>query len=229
MKIYLADTDKRVVDAWNRKMGMDGYYGDLFNVETDAIVSPANSFGFMDGNVDRVISEKLGWHVQKRLQTAIQFIYNGELLVGQAHVLYTEHPTWKYVISAPTMRVPTKIVDPTAIYLAARAAVRAGKRTKAIQSMLFTGMGTGCGQMNPEAAVALMVRGIADALKEPAFPASWRDAQADHDELVRIAKKPHVWTTRTIGNSMYGASIGVCSRCGAQATMETNNTFCEAV
>ena len=42
--------------------------GDLTEVSCDAIVSPANSFGFMDGGVDYAISMRLGWDLQNDLQ-----------------------------------------------------------------------------------------------------------------------------------------------------------------
>jgi O-acetyl-ADP-ribose deacetylase (regulator of RNase III) len=226
VQIFLADTDKRVVDAWNQKMGGGGTHGDLFSVEAEAVVSPANSFGFMDGNVDYRISDQLGWHIMQRLQSAIQHNFDGELLVGQAHFVYTEHPIWRWLISAPTMRVPTKIVDPTAIYLAARAAIRVTRKIK-IRSILFTGMGTGCGEVDAESAVALMVRGISDGMVANKFPASWRDAQTEHNHIAHLGRKPHIWGVRTTGNVITGSSVAVCTHCGVEATLATNKENCE--
>ena len=39
--------------------------GDIFNGApvADAIVSPANSFGFMDGGIDYCYSEHFGWQM----------------------------------------------------------------------------------------------------------------------------------------------------------------------
>ena len=39
--------------------------GDIFEggPEADAIVSPANSFGFMDGGIDMVYSRHFGWQM----------------------------------------------------------------------------------------------------------------------------------------------------------------------
>jgi hypothetical protein len=53
IKIYLRDYDPSVVDAWKKVFA--GYpnftlsCGDIFGIQADAIISPANSFGFMDG------------------------------------------------------------------------------------------------------------------------------------------------------------------------------------
>jgi hypothetical protein len=45
--------------------------GDICQVQADAIVSPANSFGFMDGGLDQALSERFGWGLQESLQRAI--------------------------------------------------------------------------------------------------------------------------------------------------------------
>jgi hypothetical protein len=42
--------------------------GDICEVPVDAIVSPANSFGFMDGGLDQALSNRFGWDLQKQLQ-----------------------------------------------------------------------------------------------------------------------------------------------------------------
>lgn len=42
--------------------------GDLLRADVDAIVSPANSFGQMDGGIDRHYRNQLGLKVERRLQ-----------------------------------------------------------------------------------------------------------------------------------------------------------------
>ncbi|MFL5743547.1 MAG: macro domain-containing protein [Niastella sp.] len=64
------------------------------------MVSPANSFGFMDGGVDYVISERLGWGLEKELQKRIKALPEGELLVGRALILETGDPHIPFLISA---------------------------------------------------------------------------------------------------------------------------------
>ena len=46
--------------------------GDITQIECDAMVSPANSFGFMDGGLDYALSERFGWDLEKRLQKIIK-------------------------------------------------------------------------------------------------------------------------------------------------------------
>ena len=56
MKIVLADLKGELLEAW-QKIGHDKdyvstYHGSIFDVDCDVLVSPANSFGFMDGGID---------------------------------------------------------------------------------------------------------------------------------------------------------------------------------
>ena len=136
MKITLIDTNPKLIEAW-REFFADAenvniVEGDLTTVTCDAIVSPANSFGFMNGGVDYAISERLGWHIEKELQQKIKELPEGELLVGKAMVLVTGDPQIPFLISAPTMRIPTNFNIDTSInaYLAMKAILILSKEPK---------------------------------------------------------------------------------------------------
>lgn len=88
MKILIVDKNTAVVAAL-LAVGLDAVEGDIFDYPADAIVSPANSFGFMDGGIDLAYSERFGWHVQALVQSIIMQDYDGELLVGQATTVET--------------------------------------------------------------------------------------------------------------------------------------------
>ncbi|HSD83344.1 MAG TPA: Appr-1-p processing protein, partial [Anaerolineae bacterium] len=94
MQIVLVDRQKSLIDEWAKVFsGIDSVtirHDSVFEMSCDALVSPANSFGFMDGGLDWAISEFFGWHVQKRLQQIIQAKYHGELLVGMAEIVPTD-------------------------------------------------------------------------------------------------------------------------------------------
>ena len=95
MHYLLIDTNQKMIDAWNEffqnENNVKVVKGDLTTViSCDAIVSPANSFGFMDGGVEYVISERLGWDLQTKLQDRIKKLPEGELLVGKAMIIETE-------------------------------------------------------------------------------------------------------------------------------------------
>lgn len=123
--------------------------GDITLIKSDAIVSPANSFGFMDGSLDYVLSERFGWGIQEDLQKQIYNSDEGELLVGQTITLETGDSEVPYLISAPTMRVPMNFNIATSVnpYLAMKAILIACKNHSQIESVSIPGLCTGCGRM----------------------------------------------------------------------------------
>jgi len=156
--------------------------GSIVERACDAVVSPANSFGFMDGGVDYAYSAHFGWHVQEDLRGQLAGRPFGELLVGEALVIPTGNDTIPHVISAPTMRVPSRI-EAQNVFLATRAAVKAAADA-GMQHIIFPGMGTGCGGVPFEYAARAMVAGFAAGLGPLFVPSSWREAQTRHFALV---------------------------------------------
>src|SRR5687767_10875535 len=110
MKIILSAVDSALADAWQEFCGdldfVAIHRGSILDLQRDAVVSPANSFGFMDGGIDRLYSQHFGWGVQDRLQELIRTRHHGELLVGTAEIVDTYDSRIPFVIAAPTMRVP---------------------------------------------------------------------------------------------------------------------------
>jgi O-acetyl-ADP-ribose deacetylase (regulator of RNase III) len=125
----LRDIDGEVVQAWTRHFedieNVSISCGDIFALEADAIVSPANSFGYMDGGIDLVYLKRFGWELQTRLQSHLKEHHDGELPVGQATIVETLDPDIPFLVSAPTMRVPMNVSNTLNAYLAFRAAIRA--------------------------------------------------------------------------------------------------------
>jgi hypothetical protein len=72
----LRDIDDEVVQSWKKHFkGMEDVSisnGDIFELKADAIVSPANSFGYMDGGIDLVYITRFGWELQTRLQSHLK-------------------------------------------------------------------------------------------------------------------------------------------------------------
>lgn len=129
--------------------------GDILSFKADAIVSPANSFGYMDGGLDARYSAFFGWELERRLRAVLEEHHFGELPVGQAVIVETEHADIPYLISAPTMRVPMQVANTPNAFLAFKAvlqAVQLFNRTeeRKITSILCPGLGTGEGKMPPE-------------------------------------------------------------------------------
>ncbi len=178
--ILFFDRDGDVTAALSHS-GYRTFTGEVSDVVATAVVSPANSFGFMDGGIDYAYSQLFGWCVQERLMAELQKRPFGELLVGEALAIETNHRI-PWVISAPTMRVPKRIVDPADVMLATRAAVKLAS-DMGMETIAIPGMGTGCGALHPTVAAKAMLAGVASALNPVHRPSSWQEAQLRHFQL----------------------------------------------
>ncbi|MBN9295703.1 MAG: macro domain-containing protein [Filimonas sp.] len=162
MKILLVAIQKNLVEAWETffsgQKDVEIVEADITKVKCDAIVSPANSFGFMDGGLDYALSERFGWDLEKKLQQQIKELPEGELLVGQSILMETADKDIPYLISAPTMRVPTNFNIDTSLnaYLAMKAALIRAQNTAGISSVAIPGLCTGVGRMQPMIAARQM-------------------------------------------------------------------------
>ena len=199
-KINLIDSNPAMLKAWNRyfhdmkKMNFHDINsvvdvsiigGDFFCVTADAVVSPGNSFGFMDGGLDAYITKEFGSHLQDSLQNKIKELYNGELLVGQAITLETNNETLPYCIAAPTMRVPMILPHDTVNpYLASKAVFNVLKNNHDINSINISGLGTGVGRVDVDICAKQMYAACMDVFYfQDSFPHSWYHAQIAHQKL----------------------------------------------
>ncbi len=159
--------------------------GDIFSIKADAIVSPGNSFGFMDGGLDLLISKKMGWEIQTELKEKIKSTHLGELLVGQAMSIESKNGI---VICAPTMRIPTSEGIPNSVnaYLAMKAILIEGIRNEKVNSIAIPGLCTGTGGMSPYVAAKQMKAAYDEVVKDlkPEFPL-YMDAAKYHNNLRR--------------------------------------------
>ncbi len=190
MKIQLVDKNQLMIDEWNKAfIECDDIFihcGDFFSLETECVVSPANSFCFMDGSLDYIITKKLGPQVQEKLQAILKNSLMGELLVGQALLVKTNNIDIPYCISAPTMRVPTILNEGNVnIYLAAKAIFSILLQNEHLfDTVTISGLGTGVGKV-PYNICAKQMRQAYDEvwLSKKFFPATWRQAQVEHQLL----------------------------------------------
>jgi O-acetyl-ADP-ribose deacetylase (regulator of RNase III) len=188
MKILIRDTDPAVIaaiktDLGNEHSDISTMVGSITDVEVSAVVSPANSFGFMDAGVDLVYLHFFGREVQARLQDRISHRPIGELLVGEALVVETAHPKIPFLISAPTTRVSKLVDDPVDIMLACRAAILIACK-ESLESVAFPGMGAGAAQVPPALAARNMLAGIHKGLAgRGPFPSSRQGVAQEQLEL----------------------------------------------
>ena len=158
LKIILCDAYLPLVEAWQAYFpglpDVSVTCDNIFTLEADALVSPANSFGRMDGGLDAQIVEFLGEDIEAEVQQLIRDRHDGELVVGQAEVVITQATQFPFLVVAPTMRVPQNVSRTVNAYLAFRAALRAVRAFNEehgdiIQTLLVPGLGTDNGFMPP--------------------------------------------------------------------------------
>src|SRR5258708_33605829 len=113
--IFLHTLDSAMAEAWRSAFpavaGIHIVEGDILEGRCDAVVSPANSLGFMDGGIDLAYRRYFGIDLQSRVQAKIRSEFRGELPVGQATAVPTGNATVPYLVAAPAMRIADRISD----------------------------------------------------------------------------------------------------------------------
>lgn len=168
--IVLCGVDEPMVRAWQTisdgRAGIDVHRGSILDVAADAVVSPANSFGWMRGGVDAVYSQ--AWPmVEQRVRSAVLALHGGELPIGEAVAVATGDVRPAWLFAAPTMREPGQLLGADTVhpYLAARAVFRLWRDghtddgrplRRAVNTIAVPGLGTGCGGV-PERTCAIQL------------------------------------------------------------------------
>jgi O-acetyl-ADP-ribose deacetylase (regulator of RNase III) len=161
----LCAVDETLARAWLSVLDkVDGsirvHRGSVLDVIAQAIVSPANSFGWMRGGIDAVYARAFPG-VEQNVRSAVLALHGGELPIGEAIVVPTGETAPAWLISAPTMREPGEHLPAHTVhpYLAARAVFlkwRDGRLEHGINvrsvvdTIAMPGLGTGVGGVSPE-------------------------------------------------------------------------------
>jgi O-acetyl-ADP-ribose deacetylase (regulator of RNase III) len=133
--------------------------GNLIDETGDAIVCPANSFGHMRGGVAGLIRQRGGDAIQEAVMA------KAPIPVGSAIITQAGDLKVKYVIHAPTMRMPVQRADAEGVRVATRAALRCADLHR-LHSVSFPGMGTGTGWMPYDEAADIMLTEMKRYLSE---------------------------------------------------------------
>lgn len=112
--------------------------GDLTKIKCDAVVNPANSFGFMGGGVAGAIKRMGGTQIEN------EAIGKAPIPVGSAIFTTAGNLPCSYVIHAPTMEQPAMRISIENVKIATLAALKLGVELQ-ISSIAIPGMGTGVG------------------------------------------------------------------------------------
>ena len=116
LRIILLDKNPKMIEAWEKEFkGLDDVevvqsdlirYLDLNHV--DALTSPANGFGYMNGGFDLAITKYFGQDLQDAVLDYIRDHFYGEQPVGTSFCIDIPHHPMK-LIHTPTMRLPSSI------------------------------------------------------------------------------------------------------------------------
>lgn len=171
-EVILGDLDGDICREWRRHFrahGVEVREGDFFEIGADAYVSPANSHGIMDGGFDRILRARFPGvevSVQKEIDRR-----GGMVPVGEAVIVETGDWDVPYLVSVPTMEVPSRIDRTNNVFLAMGALLRAihgfnAQSDSAIGSVAVPGLGTGVGMMAPSIAALQMLQAYEAFLEE---------------------------------------------------------------
>jgi O-acetyl-ADP-ribose deacetylase (regulator of RNase III) len=135
--------------------------GNLLDLASDAIVSPANSFGDMGGGIDKAIDDFHGGAAQIAVTAAIAEHHFGELPVGTALIVRLSSRRFPFIVAAPTMRIPGNVIGTINAYLSMRAALVTVLRHNLvgkdpIRGLAVPGLCTGVGGISPDEAAQQM-------------------------------------------------------------------------
>jgi len=170
MNLTLVDLEPELVSCWKEEFGsfpeVEILCDNIVAVAQNAIVSPANSYGFMDGGIDAIYLDYFGIEIQTRVLDAISRRREGYLPVGSSVVVRINDPKIQYLVVAPTMLMPERI--PAAnCFFALSAALHAASAIPGITHLYCPGLGTGVGGVPFEIAALEMANAYG----------KWKDVQ----------------------------------------------------
>ena len=128
---------------------------DITKISCDAIVNPANSYGYMGGGVAGAIKRVGGTEIEE------EAVSKAPISVGKAVATTAGSLPCKFVIHAATMKQPAMKIGSDNVQFAIRAAFKKAEELE-IKTIAIPGMGTGVGGVSENDAARI----ITDAAKE---------------------------------------------------------------
>ena len=181
MKIYLIDRNFHKFSYLKAYFGRkdvelinDSFENFMSKNYVQCVVSPANSFGLMDGGYDLALTNWYGEQLQERVQQYIIEHFYGEQPVGTSFIIETNKDN-QYLIHTPTMQTPRPIEDPRVIYQCMRSTLIEARRNN-IESILIPMFGGECGQVKLQIVAKMMWKAYMQ-LKETPQKLDWQYAE----------------------------------------------------
>lgn len=196
-KLILSDFSEGLCAEWKEAFSeypeVEIKYGRFEDTDFDCIVSPANSFGLMDGGIDEAITMYFGQQMMDRVQDMILDKYAGEQPVGTSEIVLGTDPATdkkvRFVAHTPTMIIPELIENTNNIYMAMKAMLIAVNNhnlncSTKINTVVCSGLGTGAGRV-PFTKAALDMAKAYHSVKFPPKKLDWGFALTRYNEIKR--------------------------------------------
>lgn len=178
MTIYLLCRNLEMLVEWKQQFAecrdvdvvMDDFAHFMDTHKVQCVVSPANSYGYMDGGYDAAIIDYFGIQLEKVVQKYILDNFYGEQPVGTSFTIDIPGTEQK-LIHTPTMRLPSKIREPEIVYQCMRTTLMEAIKNK-IESIVIPVFGGGTG-MVPYRTIAKLMKLGYDQIKNPSSVEYW--------------------------------------------------------
>ena len=191
--LLLVDVQSELCDEWEKSFeGISEVtvHNEIFqNIKAyDCMVSPANSFGLMDGGIDMAIRNFFGMQLQKDVQKVIRKDYYGEQPVGTSIIVFTGNDDHPFLAHTPTMRVPSDISKTDNVYNAMFAmlcAIANHNRNESVRinTILCPGLGTATGRVPYKEAARQMALAYHN-FKNPTTNMTWDNLMNRNNKIV---------------------------------------------
>ena len=194
MEIILLDNKKEMCQAWEK------YFGEFKDVkivceflefanldDVDCYVSPANSYGLMDGGYDKALTMLFEVELQRRVQDYIISNLYGEQQVGSSIIVDIPGEK-KKLIHTPTMRVPARIKDPEVVYTSMRSTLICALENN-VGKIVIPAFGGATGRLAPDVVAEEMFKAYIQVFKININIHSWEDLCTREDIMYSYLNK----------------------------------------
>lgn len=194
MKTYLLDRNPDMIEAWKvyfeNEPDVEVVHDDFTSFmdshqEVDLIVSPANSFGIMNGGYDAAITKYFGRNLFTEVQRRIKYCWHGEQPIGTCLAVNIPTDNRKILLHTPTMRVPSIIIDPTIVYTCMRTTLLTAydMALHRNDSVVVPAFGVATGKVPYDVVAKMMWLGYKQVTSELPEKIGWHYAYGTYEKL----------------------------------------------
>lgn len=162
--IYLVDVNPKMTDAWKEYFigckNIEIHNCDFISfmnghLDIDGVVSAANSFGIMDGGLDKIYSDFFGSRLESAVQDRLYEEHFEEQPICSCLVVKIPGMNMK-LLHTPSMRTPGVVLDPRIVYQCTRSALVSAVKEH-IKKLVMPAFGGLTGGV-PQKTIALLQR-----------------------------------------------------------------------